>query len=359
MEDEKLLMKKDLSLIIQLDAKLDYQDKVSVKKIYDAAISKDMFKSPLGIRYIKKLEQIINEKDSSKCIICAKVNANASQSVLCNDCKSKLGLNKVNEKITTPDRGKNELKHTNTDVRNNTVEGTKENIEYRVESKDNENSSGSNKKGIIFGIIALVAIIAIISAIGLGTILAVLTYISIGILVYCFVKKKPKKIWIIITVVLLILTGLFSGDIAKDGQQIADKYAEKVEKNLGNSSYELKSNGVPSEQSIGTMYYYLLVSDGTERQIMCAFNVLNDREVTAAYIMAKWSDEQVEDIVPVSAAVIQVMDPSKSETEANDILNQIYVILGRPYTFGDYEYTFDYTGGNPIISIVKSGYAAK
>jgi hypothetical protein len=77
--------------------------------------------------------------------------------------------------------------------------------------KDNLNHSTNNTKSKMIRAAILIAVIAIVAAVGLNTIFTIFMLISLGVLIYNCVKKKPKRNAIIAFAVFLILTGITGG----------------------------------------------------------------------------------------------------------------------------------------------------
>ncbi len=65
MEDEKTLLKKDLAVILKIDQRIDYGNVENIRKIHDTIVEREMFHTALGTRYINRLEQVLQEMDSS------------------------------------------------------------------------------------------------------------------------------------------------------------------------------------------------------------------------------------------------------------------------------------------------------
>ena len=158
MEYENSLMKKDLSIILKINEKMNYADITKVQKVHDEIIQKGMFKTNLGTRYIERLKQIIADIYNDKCIFCGKTIANTEDTVLCDECLKKYEK-VIDEKLQT-----------------SSPDSSKENIQLdfskgkagktaipKAESKD-------SKKYLFVGIIGVVILISIISAIGIDKI---------------------------------------------------------------------------------------------------------------------------------------------------------------------------------------------
>lgn len=79
------LVKKDLSIILQANSKLNYQKKEDVKKMYTILSAKKVFRTPLGLKYMKCLRQISSRTDTlRKCVLCAGELDNSS--LVCTKC---------------------------------------------------------------------------------------------------------------------------------------------------------------------------------------------------------------------------------------------------------------------------------
>lgn len=76
---------KDLSLIVKLNAKLHYDNKKELKMTYDVLRQKDAFKTAIGKKFLKRMEQMINGTDiSHRCVLCNDELDN--KSVICTHC---------------------------------------------------------------------------------------------------------------------------------------------------------------------------------------------------------------------------------------------------------------------------------
>jgi energy-coupling factor transporter transmembrane protein EcfT len=203
MDEDKTLLKKDLALILKLNSKLHYDDIAKIQKIRDEIIQHNLLTTSLGKRYLKKLEQILQETNAYSCLFCG--TQTTSESIICKDCLSKLQRPAAKEN--------DEPKKNNTPTES-IASVKKVNSVNNIESKlvtDNKESKKNNKKTIIIGAAILIAVIAIISVIGLNTIFTIIMLISLGVLIYKCVKKKPKRNAIIVFAVFLILTGITGG----------------------------------------------------------------------------------------------------------------------------------------------------
>ena len=88
MDENKELLKKDLQIILQLDSKMNYANIDAVKKVYTHIVEKEIFRSSLGQRYLKKLEGIISGKNTNTCVFCSKDLTDGK--IICGNCLDKL-----------------------------------------------------------------------------------------------------------------------------------------------------------------------------------------------------------------------------------------------------------------------------
>lgn len=105
MDENKELLKKDLQIILQLDAKMNYANIDAVKKVYTHIVEKDIFHSSLGQRYSKKLEGIISGKNTNTCVFCSKDLSGGR--IICSNCLDKLAhtdSRKKEETVPTPQK---------------------------------------------------------------------------------------------------------------------------------------------------------------------------------------------------------------------------------------------------------------
>lgn len=243
MADEKELMKKDLSLIIQIDSKMHYNDIQNVQKIYEAITQKNMFQTSLGKRYVNKLKQIIQGENTGNCIFCGKSVTNPNNTVMCEECSSKFIKKPTDTTQATSQNASTLADNTKNKIQSGDIKSQAQSIGRNISENENlqrskecakemtrdikksmsknNNSTADNastsqqsakrKSIVIIGIIALLIIIAIISVIGIETIFSIATIVSLGYLIYTCVKKKPKKKAIIVFVVCILLTGIANG----------------------------------------------------------------------------------------------------------------------------------------------------
>ena len=86
-DNNRELMKKDLAYILQLNKKINYDNITEVKKARNMVLQKNLFKTPLGQKYIRRLEQISSGITSDKCVLCG--NDLDNSSLICTQCLSK------------------------------------------------------------------------------------------------------------------------------------------------------------------------------------------------------------------------------------------------------------------------------
>lgn len=239
MAEDKTLLKKDLALILKIDTKLHYDNIAEVKKVYQTLADKKMFGTSIGQRYLKKLESVIQGNDTDKCIFCGKQSI--KQSVMCSNCLAK--LQPPTEAIT-----KSEAVLSTENVIREEAQPHDEVIEtdlgIHAEKKD--------KKTSIIKIIAVLVVAIILISIGLDTVFTILMLVSLGVLIYNAVKKKPKRNAAIAFVVFFVLTGVA-------GMFETDSNTDDVLKYLGTPQSE-----VFEDYSADNFYseYNLLTNEG-------------------------------------------------------------------------------------------------
>lgn len=100
MDNNKDLIKKDLGYILQLNAKLHYDNPAEVQKTHDKVLQKNLFKTDLGQKYVKRLEDIINgATGSNQCVLCR--NGLDNPTLVCKQCLEKFKF--------TPDKKETDL----------------------------------------------------------------------------------------------------------------------------------------------------------------------------------------------------------------------------------------------------------
>lgn len=89
MNTDKEALKKDLALILKLDAEMDYTRKNLVKKYHDAITQKGLLATPYGQKYLKRLEQLLaGDNACGKCVFCNAENSGVS--MICPACMAKV-----------------------------------------------------------------------------------------------------------------------------------------------------------------------------------------------------------------------------------------------------------------------------
>lgn len=88
-EDEKVLVKQDLMLCLRMNAKLgDYQNRNAVRKLYDWSAAEQKFRTVIGKRYQKRLEEVLQgETDFLDCVLCNGLMMEGT--AICPDCLKK------------------------------------------------------------------------------------------------------------------------------------------------------------------------------------------------------------------------------------------------------------------------------
>lgn len=279
MEAEKTLMKKDLALILKIDKRMVYGDIENVKKIHDAILERGMFHTVLGTRYIKKLEQILQGMDSSKCLFCGKQIENPNKTVLCNECT---------EKFMKPSSQSEQTKSDTviSKVEKSSVKTEKESVSTKADDKNIPSTATSektkSKKKIIIGVIITLFIIGMLSAIGFGKVFTVLMLISLGYLIYVCVKKKPKRNAIITFAILFVLTGTANMNLSDSKADFVhsnvnvntflSQYEETMNasaKDISDSEFTVKFVSFSKEENRETFQIQILDTDCGSIQLVC------------------------------------------------------------------------------------------
>ena len=93
MDENKEALKKDLRLVLQINAKLDYANQEEVKKVYAAITEKNIVSTSVGKKYAYKLKQIINGNEKYSCMFCNTVIT--EKSLVCKTCLNRLLAKRV------------------------------------------------------------------------------------------------------------------------------------------------------------------------------------------------------------------------------------------------------------------------
>jgi hypothetical protein len=265
MNEDKALLKKDLILVLKLNSKFNYGNIEEVQKIYDALTKQDILTTSVGKRYLAKLKQILNGTDSYSCMFC---NAQTTQeSIICKECLAKFQHPASNEKA--------EQKADNVPAK--PVASAKSKV------KDNQ----ADKKKIAISVAALIVVIAIISAIGLSKIFTALMMVSLGVLIYKCVKKKPKKNAIIAVVVFLVLAGvaeMFSGDSSDDVLDYLGTSQEKVFKEYEQANFYTENGLLTNENKAETGKAYITLSNGKVIDVVIQSGMYSSYNVAGVHI---------------------------------------------------------------------------
>lgn len=138
-ENNKELVKKDLSLILQLNTKVHYENREEVKQVYDWILRKKIFQTPLGTAYINKLGEITNGVDNSnQCLFCAEDLYN--QGVICPNCVEKYARPGAQKK---PEPKKTEAAGTQETM----IQDVRTNINYQQQVSDISKQAAAAVKG--------------------------------------------------------------------------------------------------------------------------------------------------------------------------------------------------------------------
>ena len=264
------LVKKELLMILKLNSKLNYQRKEEIKKMHAAIAERKMFTTPLGLKYMKRLEQIgKGEEILKKCILCAGDLDN--HSLICTKCIKKFHALQFQEKDREPVGEKKDRQRQPSGTAGQ-LSGTKNNSDAvspdKEEKTDKDGQEKSlkeslRKKGFILGIF-IVALWIINEVIGLGNLFAFCTIVTLCVLIYKCVKKQGKRNTIIALAVFFLLAGLFGDTGSGKSNDVADmigKTEEQVWKEWGEPD---KGGGINSvgEYDAGYNYAVMAIHNG-------------------------------------------------------------------------------------------------
>lgn len=71
MESDKELMKQDIIMVTKISLQIDYLNRTQVKEIYDMLMERNILKTSIGSKYLKRLEMIFHgEEPEHTCVIC-------------------------------------------------------------------------------------------------------------------------------------------------------------------------------------------------------------------------------------------------------------------------------------------------
>jgi hypothetical protein len=181
MEESKDLIKRDLSIIKKLHQKTDYTQTNQIEVIYNYAISKELLKTNLGQKYLKRLLSLKEGTDEVNiCIICGKQCED--NPLFCNQCNYKLmntereqaieNRGKVPEQVSLKASEKEAKEISENAVKAHVVETTRTNSTVTAESEMKESSTtvtkvkNSKRKGIWKPVGITLVIILIFYAMG-------------------------------------------------------------------------------------------------------------------------------------------------------------------------------------------------
>lgn len=164
-DNNQELIKKDLTYIIQLNTKTNYKNSAEVQRTHNFALQKNLFKTTLGQRYMKRLEQIIDgTATSNNCVLCNKVLDNSS--LVCTSCLTKYKLTPAKQENTkTPLQREN-----NAEQRGSVTSGQTSAVQHAVNREQNiaarpkaKTKKKFSKKTIIIALAVMVFIGGLIS----------------------------------------------------------------------------------------------------------------------------------------------------------------------------------------------------
>jgi hypothetical protein len=282
MNEDKALLKKDLILVLKLNSKLNYGNIDEVQKTYDEITEQNLLTTSVGKRYLEKLKQILNGTDSYSCMFC---NAQTTQeSIICKECLAKFQHPASNE--NTKQKADNVPTELVASEKSEVKDNHTDNTEAATDAKNNGGKKVDKKK-IAIGVAALIVVIAIISAIGLSKIFTALFVVSLGVLIYKCVKKKPKRNAIIAVVVFLVLAGvaeMFSGGSGDDLLAYLGTSQEKVFKEYEQANFYTQNGLLTNENKAETGKAYITLSNGKVVDIVIQSGMYSSYNVAGVHI---------------------------------------------------------------------------
>lgn len=255
-ENDREAIKKDLVMILNLNSKLNYEKKDDIKKIHSAIMQKNMFKTALGMKYVKRLEQIGNGTDRFKgCVLCGSDLDN--KSLVCTGCAKKYqAVQSLTEKPSqAPDKSTNYQKQFSqasewSSAIKNKVDALSSG---KAEKTDNSTKTEakekfSRKKAVVLGLV-IAALWIFAEVVGLGNLFAFCTLAAMCLLVYKCIKRQKKRNTIIACVAFFLLSGIFGNNGRSESRDIANMLG-KTEKEV------IKIWGEPDYMKAGFPAYY-------------------------------------------------------------------------------------------------------
>ncbi len=269
MADDKEQIKKEMAFILKLDAQIDYSQRETAAKYHKEIEGKGLLTTPIGRRYVKKLEQIASGDTSyDKCLFCN--SQTQKDTVICPSCMARLKKPAMiycrncggrmpassescpacgsprgegykycahcGREVPMPDMealaGK--VKDKSKALAEQAVRLTRENVQDLSEKgarlagnlvadakakKDPAGAKGGSKKRMILRILGILLALSVLGAIGWNRIFMALAFIALAAAIYMAVKKKPKKYIAIAFAAFLLLSctaGLLDGNAATD-----------------------------------------------------------------------------------------------------------------------------------------------
>lgn len=225
MERDLSLLKKDLSVILHLNKKINYQDKNQVQDIHNAVLQKQLFQTSLGEKFITRLEYILMDAPNHKCLLCEKENE--LNGIICLSCIDKY-QNKPPAKAPVEDtipkdvekkpdlepvseeKEPKKVKEIVADSAPSIKEVSESDKPKKQKLKKKKHGFKPNPKGFLLLAILLIAIVVYTWLCGPKALLYAFTVICIAFSVFAFIKIR-HIIWIpIVSSVISIICLAFS-----------------------------------------------------------------------------------------------------------------------------------------------------
>ncbi len=364
MAEDRALLKKDLELVLKLDARLHYDNLAEVKYVHQMVTAKKMFVSSLGQRYQKKLEAVLNGNGAAKCMFCEKDCG--KETVICPTCMARLQppvKEQMQEAVKEPEEVVKSA------MPKETVPAREQSQREKPVEKSSKEERKSEKSWIWKVILAVVAIV-IAFVEGLDMAFSLLMLVSLGVLIYNAVKGKPKKNAAVACVVFFVLTGVCgmlkgeneepagNNDIVVGGNTSnrVEKEQDDVTRDIERFLLEYDEAMVQIAHEISPeVEFYVDLELSEENELRKTYRVVildvdcgaiqftrNSEKDTEWDSIGAYSSRRDSMGVIVMEAVLRVMGPDMSLEEMESFLLEVEITdENQEYSiFGDYAYAF-------------------
>lgn len=211
MPDNKELIKKDLVFILRLNAAIHYDNPAEVKRVYDMVLQKKLFKTALGQKYVKRLEQMISKTAvSHDCVLCRDDLDNSS--LICSRCLAKYKIAPAKkESNDRPIQKGIDVKQKISEISQKTVQA------LQIDKLDQSILKGADVRQTIFEI-------------------SKKTTAALQVGKKATKKKFTGKIVIVLAVIFLLFAGVMGGQVSTSNKDLLDMMGmteKQVERQYG------------------------------------------------------------------------------------------------------------------------------